>query len=145
MYQRLAGGQNDVWRQRDQFLSIFVIVFEIGRGKAMINPHIVAVGPAQLLQPLLECREAYLLVLIVHSRGREHADASHPLGLLRLRRERPRCRRAADKRDELASPHVEHATPPGPAEPRTAYRTLKLPRKQRQVLGKDLNCSESRR
>src|SRR5262245_2050815 len=103
MYQRLAGGQNDVWRQRDQFLSIFVIVFEIGRGKAMINPHIVAVGPAQLLQPLLECREAYLVVLIVLGRGREHADAPHPLGLLRARRERPRHCRAAEQRDALAA------------------------------------------
>src|SRR5262249_41086954 len=98
---------NDVWRQRDQLLSIFVIVFEIGCGKAMINPHIVAVGPAQLLQPMLECREAYLLVLIVHGRGREHADTAHALRLLRARRERP-CRHAAEQRDERASPHVWH-------------------------------------
>jgi hypothetical protein len=71
-----------------------VKVFEIGCGKAMINPHIVAVGPAQLLQPLLECREAYLVVLIVHGRAREHADAPHLFALLRARRERPRCRSA---------------------------------------------------
>ena len=35
----------------------------------------------------------------------EHADAPHPLGLLRARRERPRRRRAAEQRDELAPPH----------------------------------------
>src|SRR5215831_2872449 len=104
MHQRSARGQNDVRPQRDQFRSIFAIVFEIGCGKAMINPHIVAVGPAQLLQPLLECREAYLVVLIVHGRTREHADAPHPLGLLRACRERPR-RRAADERYELAPLH----------------------------------------
>jgi hypothetical protein len=33
----------------------------------------------------------------------EHADAPHPLALLRARRERPRSRRAAEKRDELAA------------------------------------------
>jgi hypothetical protein len=33
----------------------------------------------------------------------EHADAPHSLGLLRPRRERP-SRRAAEQRDELASP-----------------------------------------
>src|SRR5262249_16531732 len=97
-------GQNNVWRQRDQFRSIFVIVFEIGCGKAIINPHIVAVGPAQLLQPLLECREAYLLVLIVHGRGREHADPPHPLCLLRACLKRPRSR-AAEQRDEVAPLH----------------------------------------
>ena len=38
--------------------------------------------------------------------GHEHADAPHPLALLRARRERPRRRRAAEQRDELAPPHV---------------------------------------
>ena len=37
--------------------------------------------------------------------GHEHADAPHPLGLLRARRDRPRCRRTAEKRDELAPSH----------------------------------------
>src|SRR5215470_10227038 len=32
----------------------------------------------------------------------EHADASHTLALLRAPRERPRCRRAAEQRDERA-------------------------------------------
>src|SRR5262249_6516782 len=35
----------------------------------------------------------------------QHADAPHPLALLRARRERPRRRRAAEQRDELASLH----------------------------------------
>jgi hypothetical protein len=34
--------------------------------------------------------------------------ASHPLGLLRARRERPRCCRATEQRDELTSLYVEH-------------------------------------
>jgi hypothetical protein len=32
----------------------------------------------------------------------EHADAPHPLGLLRTRGERPCSRRAAEQRDEIA-------------------------------------------
>jgi len=55
-----------------------------------------------LLQPLQERPEAGLKFQIVHSRGQKHADATHPLALLRARRERPRGRRAADERDELA-------------------------------------------
>src|SRR5262245_39516486 len=102
MHQGSAGGQNDIWRQRDQFRSVFAIVFRIGCGKAMINSHIVAVAPAQLLQPLLECRKAFLVLLIVQGRGREHADPPHRPALLRPRRPRPR-RRAAEQRDERAS------------------------------------------
>jgi hypothetical protein len=56
--QRAAGGQNDVWRQREQFRCILAIVFGNACGKAIINVHIIAAGPAQLLQLLLECREA---------------------------------------------------------------------------------------
>ena len=37
--------------------------------------------------------------------GHEHADAPHPLALLRPRRDRPRRRRAAEQRDELAPFH----------------------------------------
>jgi hypothetical protein len=35
--------------------------------------------------------------------SRAHADAPHPLALLRARRERPRRRRTAEQRDELAA------------------------------------------
>jgi hypothetical protein len=46
-------------------------------------------------------------------RSNQHADTPHPLGLLRARRERPRDRRAAEQRDELAASYVEHeATSP---------------------------------
>src|SRR5262249_9548429 len=105
MRQRSAGGQNYVWRQRDQFRCMFAKVLEIAGRKAIINSHIVAVGPAQLLQSLLECREAYLVVLIVPIHAREHADAPHALALLRACRQRPCRRRAAEQRYELAPSH----------------------------------------
>ena len=41
--------------------------------------------------------------------GSQHADAPHALALLGARRERPRCSRAPEQRDELAPPHVGHA------------------------------------
>jgi site-specific recombinase XerC len=53
-----------------------------------------------VVQGSIACR----IVLGVH----EHADPPHPLALLSTRSKRP-CRRAADKTDELASPHG----PPG--------------------------------
>ena len=48
---------------------------------------------------------------IVRGQVQEHADAPHPLGLLRARRERPRSRRAAEQRDELAPLYPNHVNP----------------------------------
>jgi hypothetical protein len=59
-----------------------------------------------LLQPLEERRTACLPDRVVRSRAHEHANAPHPLGLLRARRERPSGRRAAESQDELAPFHV---------------------------------------
>ena len=36
---------------------------------------------------------------------KQKRDLPHPLWLLRMRRQRPRCSRAAESRDELAPPH----------------------------------------
>src|SRR5262249_60060635 len=68
--------------------------------------HVLAVGPARLLQALQERGEPGHSFRIVRGQIRQHADAPHALGLLRARRERPRRgRRAAEKRDELAPLH----------------------------------------
>ena len=56
-------------------------------------------------QPLQERPDAGLKFRIVRGCGQEHADAPHPLALLRARRQRPRRRRAAEQRDELAPVH----------------------------------------
>src|SRR5262249_4952767 len=53
-----------------------------------------------------ERSDASLSFRIVCGRAHEHANAAHPLALLRPRRERPRRRRAAQQRDELAALHV---------------------------------------
>src|SRR5262249_37490211 len=68
-------------------------------------PHVAALGPPQQRQPLLERPHAGLIFRIVRGGGQQHADAPHHVGLLRARRQRPRYRRAAEKRDELAAVH----------------------------------------
>jgi len=54
------------------------------------------------LKSLLKRRHSGLSFPIV-GRCHQQPDPPHPLGLLRARRERPRGRRAAQQRDELAS------------------------------------------
>src|SRR5262249_5026704 len=76
--------------------------------KAIVNTDIAAFRPSTLLEPLPECREAGPHFRIVLGEARQHADPPHPLGLLRARRQRPRNRRAAEQRYELATLHVEH-------------------------------------
>src|SRR5262249_48005747 len=76
-----------------------------------------ALDPAKLTQPLQ--KSGYPLSL---GRTRARAQEANRLRrLLRVRRERPRHRRTAEQRDELAPPHVE------PPPPESVHRTLSLP------------------
>src|SRR5262249_5775442 len=84
---------------------------------AILDPDVLALDIASLLQALPECRNDMRIALRC---GRiEEADNWHIL--LRARRERPRCRRAAQKRDELAPPHTFPARQP------VSYRLKQLP------------------
>jgi hypothetical protein len=58
-----------------------------------------------LLQPLLKRGKTGPSLSIIGGQVHEHANAPHPLTLLRARRERPRCDRTAEQRDELAAFH----------------------------------------
>src|SRR5262245_10495188 len=71
----------------------------------------------------------------------EEADYRHRR-LLRSRRERPR-RRAAEERDELASSYAEHGLPSRKPLCQLTAGSGWIG-SVRQVLGVDLNCSESR-
>ena len=55
--------QDNVRRERDQFGGVSANAVGIVRGPAGVNPHVAAVGPAQLLQRLQERREAGLCFL----------------------------------------------------------------------------------
>ena len=62
---RLPVSQDDIRRERDQFRRVSADVVGIARGPADVDPHVAAVGPAQLLQPLQERRDAGLYFRIV--------------------------------------------------------------------------------
>jgi hypothetical protein len=67
----------------------------------VVDAQVGADGPAQRLERLQECCDARLSFRILCGKSVEHADAPHPLFLLREHRQRPR-RRAAKQRDEVA-------------------------------------------
>src|SRR6266446_789787 len=90
--------------KRDQFARVSANLGRTAAGPAGLDLHVAAVGPAQLLQRLHERSEVGLLVGLL-GRTHEHADAPHPLALLRARRERPRNSRAAEQRNEGAPFH----------------------------------------
>jgi len=63
---------------------------------------------------------------------------------LREGRERPSCRRTPDKRYELAPPYAKHRAFLSAWRRWSVCCTLNLRQSDQQVLGIDLNCSESR-
>ena len=99
---RSARGQNDVRRERGQFHRVSANIRGIGRGPVGVDAHVVADGPTQLRQRLQERPDPGLKFRIVCGCRQQHADAPHPLALLRASDEWPRDCRAAEKCDELA-------------------------------------------
>src|SRR5262249_41947498 len=126
---RAAGCENDVGRECDQFGCIFANLFGAGR-PARVDAHIMAVDPAQFLQPAQERRDAGSAFRIVRGGAHQHADAPHFLALLRARRERPPGRRAAEQRDEIAPLHSitssARASSVGGISKRSALAVLRL-------------------
>src|SRR5262245_49588648 len=91
---------------------------------------VTAVDPTQLLQSLLECRNAGGRFRVVRGYGHKHADAPHVFRPLRLRIEWPRGRRAPKNRDELPPLHSitssARASSEGGMARRTALAVLRL-------------------
>src|SRR6516162_401043 len=101
---RIAGDEDDIRRERDQFRRISAKTIGLAASPAGLDVHIAPDRPTRLLQALQKCPMARLSERIVGSRVSEHTDAPHPL-LLRARRQRPRGRGAAEQRDEIATFH----------------------------------------
>src|SRR5262249_29622717 len=98
--------QNELWRERDELRRPFARTVGIGGAVSNIQPHVAALDPAQLLQPLPKGRAALVCLGIVSRLVHKHADAPHALArLMRACCERPCCRSAAEQRDELAAIH----------------------------------------
>src|SRR6266478_4512164 len=112
-----------------------------GIAPAIIDSEVASIRPAELLKALLKYGHAGADIGIAFRNRHQHADTTNSLRLLRARRERPCGCCAAEQRDELAASHVEH----GGFLPRSVCRTPSLPQAAGEVLGADLNCSESRR
>src|SRR5262249_14529054 len=101
-----ACGQDHVRRERNQFRRIFAQPIGIAQAPPILDAHVSAVGPASFLQALYEGITAGQPFRIVRSQdAHEYTYAPRSLALLRPRRERPRGCRAAEQRDERASPH----------------------------------------
>src|SRR5262245_43638864 len=66
---------------------------------------VAAFLPAEAFKPLPKCCEPLLPYGAASRAMHQHADPAHALALLPARRERPRGRRAAEQRDELAASH----------------------------------------
>src|SRR4029450_1037189 len=76
-------------RERDQFCRGLTNALGIPCGPAVLDPQVATDSPAPFLQPLQKRANASLSFRIVRGQMHEHADAPHPLALLRSRRERP--------------------------------------------------------
>src|SRR5262249_3064467 len=110
----------------------------IGIRPPRIDQPVSAVGPPELLECCSERCEASVPLRIALGESHQHADAPHPIRPLRTRRERPRDRRAAEQRDEMASSQGWHGLPRA-----AGFPTLSLARRDGPVLGATLNRSES--
>jgi hypothetical protein len=73
-----AAGQDDVWRERDQFRRVSAIAVDIVLAPPNVELHIAAVAPAQLLQDVLERRDLCLIFRIV--RGAFMSTAMRRIG-----------------------------------------------------------------
>src|SRR5262249_54493084 len=90
-------------RQPDQLGGVLAGASGLATKPAHVESNVVPFDPAELSQPLRQCRDAGSSLLVrIHSH--EHPDAPDTAPFLRARRERP-CRRAANQRDELAAIH----------------------------------------
>src|ERR1700704_524684 len=85
-----AHAQDDVGCKRDQFRRAFADAIGVGSAPAILDAHVAAVGPAQLLQSLQERGDPGHRLRIVRGERHQHADAPHFIRLLRARSERPR-------------------------------------------------------
>jgi hypothetical protein len=102
---RTAGRDENVGSESDQFLRMALAFGRIATGPSHFEVKVSTLDPPDAAKLLHKLPEAGLQVGVVGSQIVEHADAPHPLTLLRARRARPRCRRTSEQLDELAPFH----------------------------------------
>src|SRR5262249_19685615 len=97
--------QQHVGLQTDELFCKCAQQIDVAGAPTHVDPHIAAFGPAELGKMPREFREQRLTFWIGRGKIHEHADPPNLIGPLRVRRERPCRRRAAEKRDKFAPPH----------------------------------------
>ena len=103
--------KNEVGLKGDEFLRESLYRLRVaGCRPARVDPDVAALRPAELLKSLPECGGEGLSFRGALGKRHQHADPPHPVGLLRARHQRP-GRRAAEKGDEIATPHGAAAAP----------------------------------
>ena len=95
---------NDVDLAPNQFNGIAIKAFILLIGEGVYQRDITAFNVTKSLQTLLNLCEVYCLFLNASCMPQD-ADCRDSACLLRISRERPSYRRAAQQRDELAPPH----------------------------------------
>ena len=115
---KLVASLDDVGLQADQLLRERSYPIGVIAVPPKVHPHVAANDPTQVRKSLRERREARLPQRIVFVARHEHADAPHPVALLRPGHHRPH-RRAPEPRDKFAPSHQ-----PSPAAGSTIYHGL---------------------
>src|SRR5262245_7492764 len=117
-----------IGRQPDQLGGVLAGASGLATKPAHVESNVVPFDPAELSQPLRQCRDSGSS-LLVRIHGHEHPDAPDTAPFLRARSPRPR-RRAAEQRDELAPFYLIdwHQGPPSVMNSRRHYRS---PRRRR--------------
>src|SRR5215469_17105101 len=99
-------GYDRIRLQPNDFLGISFCTSNVSAEPTITCINITSLTPSELLKPLLECRNTSPPFQIAFSKWHQDADLAHALDLLRANNRRPHKPHAANKRDELAPPHV---------------------------------------
>src|SRR6476659_5988606 len=94
--------KDHLWRRSHQFSCICAHAIGVGSRIAKVNSD-CTFSPSKLLETLSEGCDVGLRQWVIFGEAHKHTDTRHALTMLRARRERPRRRCAAEKRDELTA------------------------------------------
>src|SRR5262249_50445119 len=90
-------------RERQQFRDGGLCLFNVSDAPMIVDLNVATDCPSQLFEALLQRYRTGQTLWVTLGKWHQHADTALTLALLRTRRERPRRRRAASERDELAA------------------------------------------
>ena len=103
---RRPASDDEVRCRAHQFCRVGSDLAQLSTRISMLDSDIAVLGPPERLESLPKRNDAGQHFRIVLSIWMEERDATYACRLLRRRRERPRCRCAAEKANELTSPHI---------------------------------------